>query len=185
MILELREHWRWERARQAPTLSYLTFSLTETLEQVRSELFRDLRHRVDICFVGQGALGCICQTTHDTATIYIHAILNHPDTPRDVISLICKHELLHLEIPPRPVNGVRRQHPPEFCEREREIAPELDDVWEWIWSTRWPWLKPRPRLERIDVSRKWKEVWNREVDSSNATVVHENRSLRVRSVQFV
>lgn len=81
-----------ERARAQPHLSFTPYSVTETLEDIRSEHFPDIRKPVNIYFVNRGPLACIGDRGA-SATIYIHQILNHSDTPLDVIHLICKHEL--------------------------------------------------------------------------------------------
>ena len=51
------------------------------------------------------------------------------------------------------------QHPPEFWSREGAIAPEREEAWRWIGVYLFPCLKRRPRLQRIDVLPKWKEMW--------------------------
>jgi hypothetical protein len=94
-----------------------------------------------------------------SSTIFIHQVFNHADTPIEVIDLICKHELLHLRIPPIIEGKKEIQHPPEFWEAEREICPERNLAWSWIWINLDGCLKKRPRLERIDVLPAWKRKW--------------------------
>jgi len=115
-------------------------------------------HAVDFHFVKRGPLACIC---HDdvSATIYIHHILNSQDTPREVLDLVFKHELIHLEIPPAEIKGREVQHPPEFREREEAICTERELAWGWIYINLWQCLKVRPRLQRIDVAPCWKNYW--------------------------
>jgi hypothetical protein len=76
------------------------------------------------------------------------------------VKFVCKHELLHLRIQPREVDGRWRQHPPEFWAAEQELAPERSEAWEWICRRLRSRLKIRPRRERIDVRRNWREVWD-------------------------
>ena len=160
MILDdLREFEKLDSARSQPRLCLMHFSLVETLQDVWTRYFRDAGFLPEIFFIDRGPLACICPRL-GRSTIYVHNLLNHPDTPKTVIGWICKHELLHLRIPPRIVKGRLRQHPPEFWEVEDSLAPERCDAWEWLWRERGRWLKLRSRLERIDVRRNWKEVWD-------------------------
>ena len=137
----------------------MNFSLVETLQNLWTSHFEDIKILPEVFFIDRGPLACIYLQT-GRPTIYVHSLLNHPATPKAVISLVCKHELLHVRIPPREVEGRLRQHPPEFWEAERSLAPEQNEAWEWVWRARGQWLRLRPRLERIDVRRNWKEVWD-------------------------
>jgi hypothetical protein len=158
-ILDPRQWESLETARVQPYLCLVNFSLRDTLETVRAEYFPEIQNAPAIYFVNRGSLACIC-TGSAEPTIYVHAILNHPNTPVEVITAICKHELLHLRIRPREINGRMRQHPPEFWDAEKSLTPELSQAWDWIWRRRRHWLKNRPRLERIDVRRNWREIWD-------------------------
>ena len=109
-------------------LAFLSFSLQDTLEGIRSQHFPAIASAPNAYFVYHGPLACTWIDSEKSA-IYIHAILNHQETPLYVISLICKHELLHHQIVPREINGLRQQHPPEFWEAEKAIAPERDQAW--------------------------------------------------------
>jgi hypothetical protein len=158
LLQDIEEAGRLREARNRPCLSFLPFSPADVLAEARSAHFPDLTCRVGIHFVERGPLACVC---HDEdADIYVHQILNHDQTPRDVISLICKHDLLHLRIPPAEKDGEVMQHTPEFWEAERAICPERTRAWAWIWTNLGTCLKRRPRLERIDVLPAWKRVWN-------------------------
>ena len=156
LIKELAAQRKLWRSRVRPYLNFTAFSVRGVLDEVRRQHFAELHHDVEFRFVNRGTLGCIC-FADDTARIYAHQVLNHKDTPTEVISLICKHELLHLVIPSTTVRDREVQHPPEFWAREREIAPERKLAWAWIWTNLWSCLKHRPRLERIDVLPKWRE----------------------------
>lgn len=130
------------------------------LEFARSRYFPDLQGKVEVFFGASKTLAWIrIDRDRDRAAICIHPLLNHQDTPREPISLICKHELLHLIIAPREIGGRLRAHPPEFFERERAITPERDRAWAWLWLTWGSHLRSRPRLERIDVLRGWGKRW--------------------------
>ncbi|MGI8908246.1 MAG: hypothetical protein ACR2IE_17370 [Candidatus Sumerlaeaceae bacterium] len=150
-----------ERMRAQPFIPWIKWDLVAMLAEIRREHFPELATEVDTWFVRQPTLACI--TTREgspQATIYIHNILNHPDTPREVFSMILKHELLHLLIPPMEVDGKRVQHPEEFWEAEHRIAPERQDGWLWIRVTFWHYLRERPKLECIQVKRGWEARWS-------------------------
>ena len=158
LITDLEKARKLAKARAQPNLWFTPYSPHSRLNDIRSCHFPDLPHRVDLYFVNRGAMACVCDTD-SSATIYIHQILNHAETPIEVIEVICKHELLHLRIPPIIEGKKEIQHPPEFWEAEREISPERNLAWSWIWSNLWFCLKKRPRLERVDVLPAWKSVW--------------------------
>jgi hypothetical protein len=159
LMRDIREASRLREARNHPCLNFLPFSPADVVAEVRSAHFPDLACRVSIHFVERGPLACVC---HDEeADIYVHQILNHDQTPRDMVSLICKHELLHLRMPPVEIDGEEVQHTPEFWEAEKAICPERTRAWAWIRTNLDACLKWRPRLERIDVLPGWRKVWNR------------------------
>jgi tetratricopeptide (TPR) repeat protein len=121
------------------------------LEEARSTHFPDLTCRVSIHFVDRGPLACVCPG-NEAANIYIHQLLNHDQTPREVIGMICKHELLHLRIPPVANDGEVLMHPPAFWVAERAICPEHKRVWAWIWTNLGLCLKHQPKLSIADCS---------------------------------
>ena len=125
VIADIDDALKLAKARLRPNLSFLPFSPHAMLEQIRSEHFGQLPHRVELHFVSQGPLACLCHE-ENTAEIYIHQVLNHSETPEDVIQLICKHELLHLVIPPSIIGQKEVQHPPEFWEAEQRLRPRED-----------------------------------------------------------
>lgn len=149
-----------ERARCQPNLVFLPFSIHSLLDDIHRRLFPDITHFVRIYFVSRGPLACI---VHDTsnAAIYVHQLLNRHDTPKVVMTLMIKHELLHLRIKPNRIDGNRRavMHSPEFWEAERATEPERESAWTWIWGNFFNYLRKRPRLERIDVLPSWRRAW--------------------------
>ena len=160
LVRKLAEERKLWQARVRPNLHLTPFVVCDILASVRMQHFPELRQRIDFFFVDRGPLACIWAGA-DGARIYAHQVLNRSDTPPEVIGLICKHELLHLQIPPLTVAGKEVQHPPEFWVRERAICPERRAAWTWVWTNLWDCLKHRPRLERIDVLPKWRESWSR------------------------
>lgn len=159
ILRDVREQRRLAQERLRPGLWFTSFSVPEVLDQVRREHFPELSAEIQICAIHRGPLVCIA-IDDSCSSIYVHQLLNHSDAPREVFSLICKHELLHLRIAPG-VGGKRTiQHPPEFWKAEEAIAPERNIAWDWIWGNLGPCLKIRPALERIDVRLNWKKTWN-------------------------
>ncbi len=123
IVTEFHEMIRLKNARRQPNLSFLSFSVTEMLADIRFRLFSDVTQNVQVAFVAYGPLACIA---HDEsrATIYEHQLLNHHETPHEVLTTIIKHELLHLRISPAMVGEKEVQHSDEFWEAEVVIAPE-------------------------------------------------------------
>ena len=148
-----------ERCRRQPNLEFVSFSVPLLLAEIQSSLFPDVAQSVKLYFVTRGPLACVA-FNDSSATIYVHQLVNHVDTPNEVMALIIKHELLHLRIPPRVIDGKEVDHPPEFWDAERSIVPERGRAWRWIWLNFMSCLKRRPRLERIDVLPSWKRVWS-------------------------
>jgi hypothetical protein len=160
LLSDYKEQQKLARARVQPHLWFTPFSVLHTLDHVRSEYFADLLATVHLYFVNRGPLACVVDED-SLVTIYVHQVLNHSDTPVEVASLICKHELLHIRIPPVVEGKKTIQHPPEFWKAEKAITPERTLAWLWIWNNLSSCLKKRPRLERIDVLPNWRDLWSR------------------------
>ena len=143
------------KARLDPYLWFVSVPIVDILEEIREEYFPSFEKRLEFLFVRKGTLACI-SSTEQVSTIFTHQVINRSDTPIEVFSLICKHELLHLAVPGRKVKHRWTSHPPEFWEREARIAPERQIAWEWIWAEIGHCLKVRRRLKRIDVTGAWR-----------------------------
>lgn len=158
IITDFNKAMKLKRCRRQLNLEFVPFSVPTLLGDIKSRLFPDVTHSVKAYFVTCGPLACV---VHDDsrATIYTHQLLNHVNTPKDVMAWIVKHELLHLRIPPRTIDEKKVNHPPEFWDAERSIAPERRRARRWIWLNFTSCLKNRPRLGRIDVLPSWKRVW--------------------------
>lgn len=157
----LREWKRLAKARSQPCLPQTSFDLQEELENARIQHFAGIATSPHCCFVDYGHLACICSDRETgLASVYVHQILNHPDTPREVAALICKHELLHLELPPREIDGKSTDHPPEFWNRENVICPEKRIAWAWIWENLWSCIRVDKKREGITVLNEWKSRWD-------------------------
>lgn len=159
LLTSIKEAQKLANARVQPNLCFVPFSIIDTLAEIKATLFSELSHQVSIQFVSLGSLACVYRDGNK-AQIYIHQLLNHHETPFEVISFICKHELLHLRIPSGIKDGKRVHHTPEFWIAEKAICPERNKAWAWIWINLVACLKTRPRLERIDVLPLWRDVWS-------------------------
>ena len=157
LIDDIREEQKLRQARVQPHLWFVPFSIAVVLQEIRERHFSQLEQPIELYAVNRGPLACIVSSEART-TIYLHQIINHTDTPIEVVNLVCKHELLHLQIGAAEVNGKKTDHPPEFWEAEKRIAPERSVAWGWIWISLGLCLKRRPKLERIDVLPSWREV---------------------------
>lgn len=113
-------------------LPLTSVDVSQLLGQVVSRHFAELPMVPAVRFVQSGPLASIVYGPERRPAIYLHAVLNHADVPEYVFEYILKHELIHLEVPPRQIAGRRVGHPPEFFERECRIAPERSEAWGWL-----------------------------------------------------
>lgn len=136
-------------------LSFLSFSLGDLLARVRRDFPELEDRRIEAWLVRQRTLACI-NIDGEVHQICIHAVLNHAGTPEEVIAFVLRHELLHLQIPPREIDGKLVSHPPEFWEAERALAKDGELAWAWIWLTFHSVLKHDKKNERTVVKRNWR-----------------------------
>ncbi|GAB4325226.1 MAG: hypothetical protein Kow0010_07650 [Dehalococcoidia bacterium] len=118
-----------------PVPSLLGYSLTVMLEEVRAAHFPELADdQFEVRFCAERPLAYVMRHFMGPGKhlVAFHAVLNHPQTPKEVLRFIGKHELLHLVVPPRLVDGTYESHPPEFWKHEAAIGPERWAVWAWI-----------------------------------------------------
>ena len=79
-------------------MCFLAFDKDGLLQELLSSQFDTVVIPVRASFVSEGTLARITHNC-ERARIYLHQILNHPDTPKFVIRYILQHELLHLLFP--------------------------------------------------------------------------------------
>jgi hypothetical protein len=111
--------------------------------------------RVEIWLQSQPTLACVADEGA-SACIRLHAVLNHHHTPERVIAFIVGHELLHLVVPPREVDGALKTHPPEFWESERRMFPDRGIAWSWMILVLNDCLRTDKRQECTFVKTTWK-----------------------------
>ncbi len=152
---EERKQLRIARQRAVLEIPMLQFSLDDCLSKVQRAFFPNLAEDVSVGFVEQPNLACIMPQPL-SAMIYLHLLLNCVHTPRQVVEFIFKHELLHLVIPPREIDGRMTSHPPEFWEAEHAICPEGKLVWCWLMLLFGSVLHRDEKQESTRVKRGWK-----------------------------
>jgi len=138
-------------------LVWLSFDVYTLLERCKSR-FPELADRhVDIWFGPQETLACI---QHDDMhqRILIHSVLNHPDVPQEVIEFIIIHELIHLVVPGRVIEGKLKQHPPEFWKKEQEMAENRQISWSWTFIALSQLYRKDEEGEGLIIPRSWKRM---------------------------
>ncbi len=153
---QLKYHRLMARTMRQPSLPQISYSPRELIEEVRARSFPALREPVELFFGKIGSLAFIRRPlSNQNATIFIHDIINRPDTPMPVLRFVVLHELLHLQIPPREIGRKRTTHPPEFWTVERQLAPDREECWAWIWLSFHSHLVHDEKKEQTRVKRTW------------------------------
>ena len=63
--------------------------------------------------------------------LVISSIFDSARTKVEVLKFLMYHEMLHIYLPAKKVNGRRRIHPSEFKELERRF-PDFEKIQKWI-----------------------------------------------------
>jgi hypothetical protein len=147
--------------REHPELSLLDFDPRRLLGDVRSGFPALASRPIEVWLHRQPTLACLVDEGA-AACIHLHSVLNHPQTPPRVMAFILRHELLHLLVPPRTVNGKWQAHPPEFWEAEKELCPDRVLAWRWITLVLGGCLRQDKRKECNFVKASWKRLMNGE-----------------------
>jgi len=141
------------------------FELAAVLREVRRTFFHDALPLPDILFADSLSLACITHFPEGSGRlpiIVLNSILNHPETPELVVRYIIKHELLHLVVPAREIEGRRVSHPPEFFREEDRLAPERGMMWMWLYLNFSTILTLDRELQGTTVHRRRaRHLWNR------------------------
>jgi len=146
------------RRRGHPELSLLDFDVRQLKTSVQARFPSLNAKSIRVWLQTQSTLACI-QDHGQSASICLHSVLNHPQTPRAVVEFILCHEMLHLMFPPREVDGRRTAHPPEFWEAEKRF-PHRTESWSWILIVLGACLKRDKRKECTFVKSDWKRLMN-------------------------
>ncbi len=140
-----------------PAFERTIVPIADVVEEVRARWFPEIPGPVPAFFATHEPLACAVTAHHELAypAVYYHQVLNHPETPVEVLRFIAKHELIHFVVPPRQRGRFLDPHPPEFWDREAAIAPEARLAWAWIWANLHSCLKARARLRSPKVTKAW------------------------------
>ena len=140
-----------------PELSFLSFDPVRLLRRIRTDFPKTESKRIYVYLQSQPALACV-RSDDKSAVIQVHSVLRHSDTPKEVMAFIFRHELLHLEIPAREVDGKITSHPPEFWIAEHALCQERTIAWNWLYLVLFPCLKFDPKHECVHVKSNWKRM---------------------------
>jgi hypothetical protein len=99
-------------------LPFLNFDLSALCQAIISRDFTSLETSVSVSFfkavLSQTESLANVAVGERNAKIRVHEILNRGDTPREIIEFILVHEMLHIVIPRREINGRTVHHPRNF-----------------------------------------------------------------------
>lgn len=85
-------------------------------------------------------------------------MFNRPDVTQPVIEHVLRHELLHLKIRLREIDGKLVHHPPEFWEAEQALVPWKEASWGWMVLAFWDVMKTDVPNERVWVKKSWRRL---------------------------
>lgn len=139
-----------------PELSLFSFDIYATLGNAARQFPELAGKSLKVWIRRQKTLACIF-IGDNACDIFLHSVLNHNNTPEQVMHFIFTHELLHTRIPGRVVDGVMKQHPPEFWEAEKLLVPERPIYWFWIHLYLGECIRSDKKLEATIVKRNWKK----------------------------
>lgn len=144
-------------SQRVPFLPWTSFDLPALMDEIRQSRVPEISHKFNVFFVEQRMLACI--NYHENhATIFLHQLFNTPHTPRIVFSMVFTHEMLHLIIPPREIDGKEIKHPPEFFIKEKMLSPEYKAAWGWIILNFCGAIIRDKKREQTLVRRRWRQL---------------------------
>jgi hypothetical protein len=146
-----------KRYRDKAELGLFSFDVYELFSECQN-VFPELEDfKIEFWIIRQPSLACIA-VSDESASIIIHPVLNHTQTPIEIMRYIIIHELIHIIIRPREIDGKIIKHSPEFLEKEKELVPERHICWYWVYDTLFDCLKIDNENERTFVKRNWRKM---------------------------
>ena len=143
-----------------PFLSAMQFDVQDVALQCvkRFEPLRELPAPF-IYFLIQKPLACIQIFDEERKPeICIHQVLNQESFPVEVFEYILLHELIHLLVVPRDVEGKHKSHPPEFWDVQKLVCPNNGFFYHYLKGTLLGVLKEDRKREGVSVGAKWKNI---------------------------
>jgi hypothetical protein len=142
-----------------PEISFLSFDVLDLLSRLQHEMGPEAVAPITFSLQTMEALACIrWEHGKPGGDIFFHSLFNRPDVPQPVIEHVLRHELLHLIIPAREIDGKRIHHPPEFWEAEQALVPWKSASWGWMVLAFWEVIKMDIPNERVWVKKSWRNL---------------------------
>lgn len=166
-------HYSRKRPSGYPEISFLPFDIVELLAKFQHEMNLDSVGPVSITLQKIEHVAYICwEQGSPGASIFLHSLFNRPDVPQSVIEHVLRHELLHLKIPARVIDGKLVHHPPEFWKAEQAFVPWKASSWSWMVLAFWDVIKIDINKECIWVKKTWKKLQNHPYPSWDLAIDH-------------
>lgn len=134
----------------------VSFSVVERLEYALTIVGEDPLRQPLLWFRDRPTLAC-CHVCEQPPLIEVHEILNTRALPVWVFDHVVLHELIHLIVPSRLVEGKKTAHPPEFWDLEKRFSPKRADAMDWLYMTFRDELITDEKAECIRVRRGWRK----------------------------
>lgn len=159
-----------------PEISFLSFDVLALLAGIQHEMGLDAVGPFTFSLQSMATLACIrWEQGKPGGDIYFHSVFNHPDVPQPVIEHVLRHELLHLKIPARVIDGKLIHHPPEFWEAELALVPWKSASWRWMVIAFWAVIKTDIPNECTWVKKSWQKLQKYPYPSWQMTLDDHNR----------
>lgn len=142
-----------------PEISFLSFDVLDLLARLKSDMDLDAVGPVAFSLQTMETLACIrWEEGKQGGDIFFHSLFNRPDVPQPVVEHVLRHELLHLKIRPRMIDGKLVHHPPEFWEAEQALVPWMSASWGWMVLAFWEVIKTDIPNECTWVKKSWRNL---------------------------
>ena len=161
IVTDYKKHRRLEQKRRQLYLPMLSFDLGDIVGEAIRTCFPQTRPCVAVGFCVNDTLACIL-LNEKCSNVLIHVVLNDEQTPRQVLSHIITHEMLHLLIPPEEIEGRLVSHPESFWQKERQIIPERSQSWSWIRTNFYGCVRLDEKTESTVVKANWRKFAGQE-----------------------
>jgi hypothetical protein len=159
-----------------PEISLLSFNVLALLASLQHEMRLNAVGPVTFSLQTMKTLACIyLQPDRLGGDICLHSLFNRPDVPQPVIEHVLRHELLHLIIPPREIDGKLVIHTPEFHEEEEALVPWKLASWDWMHLAFSTVLRPDIPNECVWVKKTWRQLLRNPYPSWEMVLEDHNR----------